>query len=63
MVTILLSQLTILKTKFSDVARYIRYLYIQAGSLVCAVRLANAMRLLGAAIRGFQRITLHDWQT
>ena len=38
-------------------------LYQQAASLACAVRLANATRSPGAALRASQRITLRDWQT
>ena len=38
-------------------------LLLQAASLACAVRVANATHSLGAALRAFQRITLRDWQT
>ena len=33
---------------------------VQAASLACAVRFANATLSLGAALRAYQRITLRD---
>ena len=49
------------KTHFWDNFEiFVHILFIQAASLACAVRLANATLSLGAALRAFQRITLRD---
>ena len=54
---------SIFRTKISKNRILIMCLFIQAASLAYAVRLANATRSLGIALRAFQRITLRDWQT
>ena len=48
---------------YQGVNHMIAILCLQAASLACAVRLANATHSLGAALRASQRITLRDWQT